>query len=126
MSDYLENKSLDHNLGTATFTKPSATYVGLYTGDPLDNGTGPEVPAAYGHSRQVCTFNPASGGQAANNVIMYFGPATTAWGSITHFAVWDAPTGGNMLYRGSVDQPKTIALGDMATYLPGDLVIKHD
>ena len=32
MSDYLENKVLDHVLGTTAYTHPSQTYIGLSTG----------------------------------------------------------------------------------------------
>ena len=45
MSNYLENKFLDHFLGTSSTSAPAAVYIGLHTADPTDAGTG----AGYCH-----------------------------------------------------------------------------
>ena len=37
MSDYLENKVLDHVLGTSAYTFPSQAYLGLSTGSLGDD-----------------------------------------------------------------------------------------
>lgn len=124
MSDYLENKSLDHNLGTAAYTSPAAVYAALYTSDPTDANTGTEVSDS-GYARQQATWTPASAGVAENDTTLTFGPAAANWGTITHFAVFDASTGGNMLYHGQVKTAKAVAAGDLGTFLAGDLVIRH-
>ena len=124
MSDYLENKSLDHNLGTASFASPAAVYVGLFTSDPTDANTGTEVTDS-GYARQQAAWTPASGGVSENSTTLTFGPAAANWGTITHFAVFDAPTNGNMLYHGQVATSKAVAQGDLGTFLAGDLVVRH-
>ena len=41
-SNYLENKILDHVLKNISYTSPTTAYVGLFTSDPTDAGTGTE------------------------------------------------------------------------------------
>jgi len=93
LSDYLENKLLDHALGTAAYTMPTV-YVALYTSDPTDADTGTEVSGG-GYARQTVTFNAASGGSASNAGDITFPQATADWGTITHIGLRDAATGGN-------------------------------
>ena len=50
MSNYLEEKLLDHTLGTSAYTHPSTVYLALHTADPTDAGSGAEVDVA----RQAC------------------------------------------------------------------------
>ncbi|MGB2469903.1 MAG: phage tail fiber protein, partial [Flavobacteriales bacterium] len=39
--------------------------------------------------------------------------ATGAWGTITHFGIFDASSSGNLLYHGALTASKTIATGDV-------------
>lgn len=43
LTNYLENKLLDHFLGTTAYTMPSPVYVALFTVAPGDAGGGTEV-----------------------------------------------------------------------------------
>ena len=43
ISNYLENALINATLRATTFTSPSVVYVGLYTSDPTDAGSGTEV-----------------------------------------------------------------------------------
>ena len=38
MSNYLEEKLLDHTLGTSAYTTPSTVYLALHTAVPTDAG----------------------------------------------------------------------------------------
>ena len=40
MSDYLENKVLDHVLGTTSYTMPATVYIGLSTASFIDDNSG--------------------------------------------------------------------------------------
>ena len=42
-SNYLENKLLDHALGTTAFTQPTNQYLALHTADPTDAASGAEL-----------------------------------------------------------------------------------
>jgi len=124
-SNYLETNLLDHSLGTASFTSPSTVYVGLFkstvdaatTLANLEAGTlTDEVPTAgsTAYARQTITFNSASspGGTATNNGAVTFPTATANWGDVTHIALLDASSSGNVLYAGALDSTKTVETGD--------------
>jgi hypothetical protein len=113
MSDYLENKFLDHFLGTASTSAPAAVYVGLHTADPTDAGTGAEV-SGFGYARQSMAFGASSGGTASNSGAVEFPAATGGdWGVITHIGIYDASTSGNLLFHSALTTSKTIADGDI-------------
>ncbi|MEM4658701.1 MAG: hypothetical protein QXX77_09815 [Candidatus Methanosuratincola sp.] len=124
-TDYLENKLLDHSLGTASYTKPTAVYLGLFTAAPGESGGGTEVSGG-GYARQAVTFNAASGGTTLNSSDITFPTATANWGTITHVALFDASTGGNMLYYGALTSSVVINSGQQFVILAGDLDITLD
>lgn len=121
-SDYLENELLDHALGTGAFTAPSAVYVGLFTSDPTDAGTGTEVSGGS-YARESATFAVASGGSASTSADITFTTATANWGTITHVGLYDASTAGNLLFHGAVTTSKTIETGDTFSITSGNLTI---
>lgn len=108
MTDYLENKLLDHCLGTAAFTAPTVSYLALFTAAPSDAGGGTEL-SGDGYARQDVTWGAASGGSATNTSTHTFTASGGDWGEITHWAIFDASSSGNMLYHGSWTTPRTIA-----------------
>ena len=113
MSDYLENKFLDHFLGTASTSAPAAVYVGLHTADPTDAGSGAEV-SGFGYARQSMAFGAASSGTASNSAAVEFPAASGGnWGTITHIGIWDASTTGNLLFHAALTTSKTINDGDI-------------
>lgn len=124
-SDYLENKLLDHALGTAAYTKPTAVYLALFTADPGEAGGGTEV-SGNGYARQACAFDAAATGATANTAAKTFTAAGGAWGTITHWALFDALTAGNMLWHGDLTTARTIGDGDQLTFAIGALAITAD
>ena len=122
MSNYLEDALLDHSLGTAGHTSPTNIYLALFTDDPTDAATGTEVVGGS-YARTVLTFNASSGGSAANTAVVTFPTATANWGTITHMAIYDASSGGNMLYHGPLATSKTINNTDIFQVSAGNLVI---
>lgn len=104
-TDYLEAALLNHVLrgstGGTAFTQPAAIYIALYTVGPSDTGGGTEVSSSgTGYARQQVTFGAPSGGACANTNDIVFPKSLAAWGTVTHFALLDAASGGNMLYHG--------------------------
>ena len=120
MSDYLEGQLRAHIFRTASFTKPTALYVSLHTADPLDAATGAEVSGgAYARVSVPpldanWTAPDATSGLTDNVAAITFPAPTANWGVVTHFAIWDAATVGNMLVHGVLTTPKTINSGDAA------------
>jgi len=124
-SDYWENKILDHIFGKGSYTPPTI-YVGLSTADPTDDGSGLAEPSGNGYARtqtSASNWNAASNGSLDNVSDITFAQATGSWGTITHFALFDAATAGNILAHGVLSQSKTIGNSDTARFLAGDLDI---
>lgn len=120
-SNYLENKVLDHVLGTSSFTMPSQVYVSLHTGDPGETGANEVTGGSY--ARQSCDFNAASGGSATNSTALSFAGMPSA--TVTHIGIWDAATSGNFLYGGDVTD-KVIGSGNTATIAAGQITVSED
>ncbi len=126
-SNYLENKILDHVFKTASFTVPTNIYVALSTADPTDSGGSIAEPSGNAYARTACnTWDAASGGAIANTGAVTFPTATGSWGTITHFALFDASTAGNMLAHGSLAVSKAITTGDTPKFNAGDIDITLD
>jgi hypothetical protein len=126
-TNYLENAIGNHILRNIAYASPALVYVGVFTAAPGEAGGGTEV-AGNGYARKIATFGaPATPGVFANTNTITFDVATPGgWGTLTHFAIFDAVSGGNMLYYGSISVPKLIDVGDAAVYQPGQLIITED
>ncbi len=122
MSDYLENEILDHILGTGAYTMPSAIYIGLSTGSFGDDASGTELNG-NGYTRKVMAFDAAVAGTADNTGAVEFSAATASWGTVSHFGLFDASSGGNLLIHGAFTAAKLINTGDILRIAAGDLDI---
>jgi hypothetical protein len=125
LSDYAENKLLDHVLGTTSFTAPSAVYVGLSTGSFGDDNSGTEL-TGNNYSRVAVTFDAASSGATDNAGAIEFAAATGNWGSVGFYGIFDQSSAGNLLIHGALSSAKTIQSGDILKINAGDLDITAD
>jgi hypothetical protein len=120
MSDWLEGQIRAHIFRTASFTKPSALYVALYTAAPSDSGGGTEVTGgSYARVQRDpldanWTAASATDGKTDNAAAITFPAPTANWGQVTHFGIFDASTSGNLLFWGALTQSKTVNSGDPA------------
>ena len=111
ISDALENKLLDHVLKTTPFSVPTNIYVALSTADPLDTGAGVAEPAD-GYARVVMNSWDVAAARATENTNQItFPQASGNWGTITHWAIYDAVTGGNFLAHGDFTVSKSCPIG---------------
>jgi len=127
-SDHWENEILDHIFGKGSYTPPTI-YVALSTTDPLDSGSGLSEPSGNGYARVAtsgASWTTSSGGSLSNAGDITFPQATGSWGTLTHFALFDAASAGNMLAHGTLSQSKTITSGDTAKFAAGDLDVSLD
>ncbi len=124
-SNYLENKILDHVLGSSALAQPSALYVALSTGSFNDDASGTELSGS-GYSRKLVTFGTASSGSISNNSAVEFDTATGDQGTISHFGIFDASSGGNLLYHGAFSSSKVISTGDVLKISSGSLTVSLD
>ena len=139
MTDFLENKLLDFifrgqalsitGASAAAGTGPTNLYVGLLTAAPSDSAAGTEVTggsyarvavssalANWAGTQAAASTTASSGtsGTTSNNGAITFPAPTANWGVVTHFAIYDASTAGNMLIYGTLTASKTINNGDAA------------
>lgn len=127
LSNYAENKLLDHMLKVAAFNRPANLFLASCTADPGETGTGGtivEPSAANAYARQPCDdWTVAASRASANSVAITFPAATGTWGIQTHFAILDTVTlaTGNIIAYGLITPNKTIATSDQLEVAIGDL-----
>jgi hypothetical protein len=127
-SDYWASEILDHIFGKGNYT-PTTIYVGLSTADPGDDGAGLSEPVGNGYTRAATSasdWTSASDGSLDNAGPIQFGAATGVWGIVTHFALFDAASGGNLLAYGALMHPKAVGGSDTARFAAGDITISLD
>ncbi|OHB77102.1 MAG: hypothetical protein A2Z25_11865 [Planctomycetes bacterium RBG_16_55_9] len=127
-SNYWEDKILDYVFSKGSYTPPTI-HVALSTEDPLDDASGFSEPTGNSYARVETSssdWNTASGGILNNAGDVIFPKTTGSWGTVTHFALFDAATGGNMLAYGALSQPITIESSYTALFDAGDLNISLD
>lgn len=115
-SDFLETNILTHLLRTGSWAKPANIFVALFTSATTDIGGGTEVTGGSYARVSVAPLDAnwsapvdVAGSMESSNVAAITFPAPTAdWGTVTHYALFDAITGGNLLAHGQLAAPKTI------------------
>lgn len=145
-SNYLENELLDHVLGEGArdYTSPTL-YIALFA----DTGSGVATALESGtsstsgtgnwgyyeinngnYSRVAVNFDAAASGSAANTGAVTFNQATanydTAGGAgntVTHVAIMDNNTAGNVLFYGALSVSKTVTTGDTFQINAGALTV---
>lgn len=122
MSNYLEDALINATLRNTTYTSPATVYVGLFTSDPTDAGSGTEVSGGS-YARTAVTFGAPSNGVTTNSAAVEFPQATGNWGTVGWIGIHDAATSGNLLYHTALDASKTIASGDIFKIAIGSLSV---
>lgn len=133
VSQYLENARLNWLKGTAFPAAPATMYIALYTVAPSDSGGGTEVSGgAYARASIASTgWGAISGGgtspeQISNSGVVSFPTPTASWGTVVAFAIFDAATGGNMLYWNTFTSSTTINAGASVSFGAGSLTVMED
>lgn len=141
LSDYLENKIIDHILRATAYTAPATVYVGLLTAALNDTGGGTEVSgvdyARVGVTSATTAWNGTHGtttgassgtdGTIENaSTISFPIPGAGGWGTATHWGVYDASTAGNLLFYAALTASKTINAGDSVSFAAGALSLQID
>lgn len=138
MSDFLENKLIDQLFRGQTAPTTTTLYVGLLTAAPSDTGGGTEVSGGS-YARVAVTSSLANwagtqsagstvassgtGGATSNNAAITFPTPGATWGTVTHFGIYDAASGGNLLFYGALTIAKTINQSDTVTFPAASLSI---
>jgi hypothetical protein len=125
LSNYLENKLLDHVLRNVSYTSPTTVYVGLYTSDPADDNSGTEVSGGS-YARQILSVTTATAGIVTSSADVTFPQATAQWGTISHIGLLDAVTSGNLLMHTPLTTSRVVELGDVIKISTGSLTASLD
>lgn len=131
MTSYLQKKLLDHTLGLAAYVMP-AVFVSLFTANPGEAGSHTNevssITTGYGRIALTAKMNvtDAVTGIASNSTTITFGPATSDWGTITHVAIEDAGSGGNMLLYGALTVVQTTPIGESVQFSIGQFLAQYD
>ena len=134
-SNYTEQNIIETTLRGAVFPVPTAIYIALFTADPTDaNVTANEVQVAAWPAyarKDAAVGGIISSGWTANadgvssnaKVITYAanngaGPVTA-----THIGIYDALTGGNLIYHAPLVASKTLQIGDVLSFGIGAITV---
>lgn len=113
ISTYMKNKIQDYLFTGVTFTPPAKYYIALSKTAPNAAGSNVTEPVNMGYSRvgidkNTASFTTSSDGVVKNKIRLNYGESTGDWGNITHYAVFDAATGGNMLWANTLIKTRNI------------------
>ena len=120
LSDHAEDLLLDWMMTSGSATRPTAWYLALFTAAPSDSGGGTEVSTG-GYSRQTIAFSAASSGTTSNSADVSFTASGANFGTVTHIGIFDASSGGNLLWHGAMTADKTVEDGDTITFASGNV-----
>jgi len=120
-SYYLANAVVNAALRNTPFTLPATVYVAVYTVAPTPSGGGTEVGIG-GYGRQTAVFSAPVNGSTSNTAEVLFPIASADWGTIVAFALFDASSGGNMLYFNNLSSSRDVLANDQLRFPAGQLV----
>lgn len=128
LSDYYENKIIDHMFRGQAFTPPATVYLALFTAvDGLEANNPTDEVSGGAYARQAITLTAPSGGVSSNSGDIIFPTATAAWGVVTHGAIVDHATNTtwgtnvNVLSWGAFPTSKDVQIGDTYKVADGEL-----
>lgn len=125
LSDYFEQETLDWQWTTTSVTRPTTWFVALHTSAPSDASGATGELSGNGYTREQATFTrSASTMNLASDIT--FGPATAAWGSVTHFSIWTAASAGSFLAWNILSSARSVGSGDSAKFTTTNLTITLD
>jgi hypothetical protein len=122
-TNYSEAQVLKWLLTADVTSRPSEWFVGLHTGDPGEDAALNEL-VGLGYTRITCSFE-VTNQTATNTVAVNFGPATGAWGVVSHFSVWDAVAAGNPIYQGALNDTRTVGIDDRLAFDIGSMTVSE-
>lgn len=101
-SAYLRTRLVKHTLGLGAYTPPSNTYLALFTSNPTINNTGIEAVGGS-YARQAITWGAEANGNVPSSGIITF--TNLPAGTFSHWGIFDALTGGNLLHFSEFEIP---------------------
>lgn len=126
----LEASILDHVLNDGAYTPPTNWFLAFSTTTPTEaagNFTEPSGNAYARLSTAAADWAAAVAGDPSvkdNANALTMPTATGSWGTLTHFGLYTASSGGTLGIWGALDVSKAVTTGDTASFAVGALDIK--
>lgn len=125
LSDYAENRLIDHLMRGIPLALPANVYLGLFSANPESNTSSEVVAPSYARVPIPRSLTAWSGTNAPNSTAVSTGESAASyllvpaefprcgelWGTLTHAGVFDAATGGNLLFYGPFAQSFVADMG---------------
>jgi len=125
ISDYLEEKLVNHVLRNIPYSAPGTVYLALYSSDPGEDNSGTEL-YGDGYSRKDFSLSAPSNGVSTNDSDIIFDTATADWDTVTHIGIMDSSTGGHLLFYAPLSASVTVSNGNNFRVPAGNLTIGFD
>jgi len=93
LSTHAANRALTWLMTGSSVARPVSIYVGAFTSPSTE-------VSGNGYARQTLTFSNGSNRGVSNTSTASFTASGGPWGTITHLGLFDAATGGNLLWQG--------------------------
>jgi hypothetical protein len=121
-STYLRGIVYNAVLKATAFTGPATMYMSLHTAAPGLTGANEVTGNAY--ARTAIAFGAPAGGSGSNSGAVTFpAPTPAAWGTVTHFGIWDAATLGNLLYEDALTAVVATSINVPLTFPAGTVSV---
>lgn len=103
---------------------PESMYIGLSSTTPEVDGSGVTEPSGGSYERVAFTaLSEPENGTITNAQDIEFPESTSDWGTMTHYVLYDAKTGGNLLVYGNLEKTRVIQSDSQARFLAGKISI---
>ena len=122
---------LNQVMGNVFHTKtspalPTKYYIGLSATQPTVDGvcTGEPTTSGTGYARVLLdSLSAPSAGVISNEDAISFNESISNWGTMLYYVVYDAATGGNLLFFGSLSVGRSVEPNTIITIKAGELKI---
>ena len=105
---------------------PAKYYLALSKTAPAIDGSGVTEPPvnSSGYARvELTSLSEPADGVIKNLSTVSFEESLVDWGIITHYAVYDAETGGNLLFYNALEAPRTAESGTVLMFRANELTL---
>lgn len=127
-STALSQKIINSSLRGESFALPAGHFLALFSSDPLDDNTNTagEITGGWYARQPTGAWAAPTTNVTSNSNQIQFAAVTGSPVSVSHWGIYDAITGGALLYRGALTTPKVLNVGDVLVVGAGQLQLTVD
>lgn len=123
---YFLNQVMGNVFGTKKSPAlPTKFYLGLSSTTPTVEGTGVTEPLSSANYERVeiDVLSEPTNGVITNTDSISFDESTANWGRMTHFVIFDAQEGGNLLIFDALSTPRNVEAATIVTIKKDSLTL---